>query len=115
MQKRILLPLKENDVVVRCPKNTKVHLRGQVGKVLEVIDNLNLIIDWEKDRSTSTTTHAWMRPANVRIPVAAYEVSLERDCHQCVHRVTHLSGSYCPMSHKEIKSVHETTEHKDAT
>ena len=102
MNKRILLPLKEGDKVVRCARATATGGRGDVGQVISVIDNLTVQVKWEYVGGTvgayNITTER------------AYSVQKESGCHHCVHRMRHLAGQECPRSWKEVKSIHETLE-----
>lgn len=107
MNKRILLPLKEGDKVVRCAKATTVSGRGDVGQVTNVIDNLTVQVKWEYIGGVPVLASTYGYSTTTE---RAYNVQKEGGCHHCVHRMRHLAGQECPRPWKEVKSIHESIE-----
>lgn len=95
--KKILLPLQPGDRVVWCPKHTSVSQRGRAGTIKEVHDNLTISIQWDE-----------VDPGPKFDVARSYMARKEQICHSCIHRATHIAGGLCPMSWKEVKSIHET-------
>lgn len=98
MNKKILLPLKVGDRVVMCPRNTSIRGRGWCGVIESIHDNLTVLVRWEDTGMPGSA------PLNI---VKSYHIRSERVCHNCVNRLQHLAGHECPVSWKEVRSIHE--------
>ena len=103
-QKRILLPLTKDEKVVICPRNSDIVSRGDTGHLVEVIDNLTVQVKWDAHTTRGGKSRMLGRP---ELSIRSYSVRKERDCHNCINRLTHIAGQACPVSWKEVRSIHD--------
>jgi len=91
------LSFKAGDKIVICPHQTLNNTRGLTGEVLFTNNHLEVGVSLDEYVSPFNRTEKGQARN-----VPSYMLRHASECHDCVNRMRHMQGGFCPTSCKDI-------------